>query len=103
MNVSKFVFTVLLALAGMGICPSLGEPLDGEAFIESLREHNRNSTQLEFNEQLRKAISQDESGDLIITISLDPEINSALFYNLDVIPVKFLLIVIARWLEEDNQ
>lgn len=103
MNMSKFFLTALLALAGIGICQSWGEPLDSEAFIESLREHNKNSTQLEFTEQLRKTISQDKSGELILAISADSELNSAIFYNLDVIPEDFSVLVIALWLEDDNQ
>ncbi len=103
MNATKFLFIILLTLAGMGICPSWGKPLDNKAFIEALREHNKNGTQLEFSEQLRKTISQDKSGDLIIAISEDAELNSAIYYNLDVVPERMSALVIALWLEDDYQ
>lgn len=103
MNANKTLLVVLVSLCTLSILPSWGQASGGQPFIETLRDHNKNGTQLEFSEQLRKAISQDKSGDLILAISEDSELNSAIFYNLDVVPERFSVLVIALWLEDDYQ
>jgi|GEM_PF-7004241 len=103
MNMTKSLFIIILALSGMSIGLSWAKSSDSEAFIETLRQHNRKGTQLEFSAQLRERISQDDSGDLILAIAGDAEINSAIFYNLDAAPERFLELVLAFWLEDDLQ
>lgn len=95
MNAQKFLFVVFLTQFAVSICSSRGESPDGQAFIESIREHNRNGTQLDFPQELRERIKKDKSGDLIKMISEDPELNSAIFCNLDAVPEKFAELVIA--------
>lgn len=103
MNAQKFLFVVLFTQFAMSICSSRGATPDDRAFIEAIREHNKNGTQRNFSYEFRERIKQDKNGDLIKAISEDPELNSSIFYNLDAVPEKFAELVIASWLEDDYQ
>lgn len=103
MNTTKNLIAVLLLLSPLSICPSRGETTDRKAFIEALREHKESGTERDFSDELRETISQDKNGKLIQVISEDPELNSAIFYNLDAVPERFLELVLASWLEDDYQ
>jgi hypothetical protein len=94
---------VLVAQCSLSILPSWGQIPDGQSFIETLREHKKNGTERDFAKELREAIKRDKKGNLVKAISEDPELNSAIFHNIDAVPDKFVELVIASWLEDDNQ
>jgi hypothetical protein len=103
MNAKKTLLVVLVSLCTLSILPSWGQTPDGQPFVEALREHKKNGTERDFAEEFKEAIKRDKKGDLIKAISEDPELNSVIFHNIDAVPDKFVELVIASWLEDDNQ
>ena len=103
MNAKKTLLAMLVAFGTLSIPSTWGQTSDEQPLIEALREHKKNGTERDFSEKLREVIKQDEKGELVKAISLDPDLNGVIVYNIDAVPNRFVELVIASWLEDENQ